>query len=233
MQYVLLARMKRASLSLAFNKDQSVLDIALQAHFDSAEAFSRAFSRTFKQSPSQFRRCPNWENWHRTYDFALQDKEMMNLDVKIVMFDKRQVALLRHQGTESQVFQTAERFVEWATQNPLKKASQKREIYTVTHSERSDLGDEMQLDICGTHEGEVSPNQYGVVKSYIPEGRCAVVRHTGSYESAGKTCQEMYRSWLPTSHEELRDFPCFFHYLNFAHEVDECELITDIYLPIK
>ena len=43
----------------------------------------------------------------------------------------------------------------------------------------------------------------------------------------------LYQTWLPDSGEELRDFPCFFHYLNFVHEVDECELVTDIYLPIK
>ncbi|KYN83113.1 hypothetical protein ATY36_09555 [Vibrio cidicii] len=32
---------------------------------------------------------------------------------------------------------------------------------------------------------------------------------------------------------QLRDFPCFFHYLNFVHEVDEVDLLTEIYLPIK
>ena len=29
------------------------------------------------------------------------------------------------------------------------------------------------------------------------------------------------------------DFPCFFRYVNLIHEVDECELLTEIYLPIK
>lgn len=47
------------------------------------------------------------------------------------------------------------------------------------------------------------------------------------------TVYYLYQTWLPDSGEELRDFPCFFHYLNFVHEVDECELVTDIYLPIK
>nr|WP_231855061.1 GyrI-like domain-containing protein [Photobacterium profundum] len=43
----------------------------------------------------------------------------------------------------------------------------------------------------------------------------------------------LYGQWLPESGEELRDDPCFFHYMNFFPEVSEHELITDIYLPLK
>ncbi|MDK3166032.1 GyrI-like domain-containing protein [Aeromonas caviae] len=42
----------------------------------------------------------------------------------------------------------------------------------------------------------------------------------------------LYRDWLPASGEELRDFPLFFHYHNFVHEVPTHELVTDIYLPL-
>ena len=36
-----------------------------------------------------------------------------------------------------------------------------------------------------------------------------------------------------TSGETPRDFPLFFRYLNFVHEVGEHELQTDIYLPLR
>ncbi|MCC7824005.1 GyrI-like domain-containing protein, partial [Klebsiella pneumoniae] len=42
----------------------------------------------------------------------------------------------------------------------------------------------------------------------------------------------LYRDWLPASGETLRDFPVYFRYLNFVHEVAEHELQTDIYLPL-
>jgi len=54
-QFVQLARMKRASLRLATEPELSIIDIAYEAHFESPEAFSRAFRRIVKQSPSQFR----------------------------------------------------------------------------------------------------------------------------------------------------------------------------------
>ncbi len=43
-QFVLLTRMKRASFRLAFEPKRSIIDIAYEAHFESPEAFSRAFS---------------------------------------------------------------------------------------------------------------------------------------------------------------------------------------------
>ena len=43
----------------------------------------------------------------------------------------------------------------------------------------------------------------------------------------------LYREWLPTSGEDLRDFPLFFHYLNLIPETPEHELLTDVYLPLK
>jgi len=38
---------------------------------------------------------------------------------------------------------------------------------------------------------------------------------------------------LPSSGEELRDFPLYFHYLNLLPDTPENELMTDIYLPLK
>ncbi|VTN11575.1 DNA gyrase inhibitor [Raoultella terrigena] len=72
-----------------------------------------------------------------------------------------------------------------------------------------------------------------MVNSDIPAGRCAVLRHQGSHDALTGLAQALYRDWLPGSGEELRDFPLFFHYHNFVHEVAEHELLTDIYLPLK
>ena len=57
-QYVQRMRLRRASFRLVSEPQDSVLTIALQAGFDSGEAFARAFRRAFGQSPSTFRRQP-------------------------------------------------------------------------------------------------------------------------------------------------------------------------------
>jgi hypothetical protein len=72
-------------------------------------------------------------------------------------------------------------------------------------------------------------NPFGVTNGTIPGGRCAVVRHHGSHDSLSESARYLYRDWLPASGEELRDFPMYFHYLKFVHQVAVHELLTDIY----
>ncbi|HAB69320.1 MAG TPA: AraC family transcriptional regulator, partial [Acinetobacter nosocomialis] len=43
----------------------------------------------------------------------------------------------------------------------------------------------------------------------------------------------IFRNWLPEQPEEAGDYPVFFHYHNFVHDVNECDLVTDIYLLLK
>lgn len=51
MKFIQLSRLKRASFQLAFEPDLKIIEIALQAGFDSPEAFTRAFKRSFDQTP--------------------------------------------------------------------------------------------------------------------------------------------------------------------------------------
>src|SRR3569833_2215036 len=59
-RYVQLARMKRASHQLAFMEALDVTEIAMDAGYDAPDAFARAFRQRFGQSPSSFRRSPDW-----------------------------------------------------------------------------------------------------------------------------------------------------------------------------
>ena len=60
-----------------------------------------------------------------------------------------------------------------------------------------------------------------------------MVRHQGSLDSLSDSVWYLFREWLPGSGETPRDFPVFFQYLNFVHEVPEHALLTDIYLPLR
>jgi AraC family transcriptional regulator len=66
-RYVQLARLKRASYRLAFRDDESILEIALDSGFEAPEAFSRAFRQRLGQTPSEFRKQPQWMSWHTVY----------------------------------------------------------------------------------------------------------------------------------------------------------------------
>ena len=63
-RYIQWLRLRRASWRLAFNPQDKVIDIALDAGFQNPESFTRAFKTAFGQSPRQFRQKPNWAAWH-------------------------------------------------------------------------------------------------------------------------------------------------------------------------
>lgn len=231
-QFVQLSRMKRASFRLVFEPEQSITDIAYEAHFDSPEAFSRAFLRIFEQFPSQFRRRPEWPFWHSKYEFNPPINGDKIMDVNIIDFDERPVALVEHKGNPQKVYETASMFIAWRKStglSPIKNS----ETFGVPYSDPNDTAEEdFRFEICGSHKGVVPENEFGVKTGIIPSGRCALAIHHGSHDSISDTVYYLYQHWLPKSGQNLRDFPCFFQYMNFVHEVNENELITKIYLPL-
>ncbi len=66
-RYIQLARMTRASYRLAYREGESVTDIAMDAGYDAPDAFARAFRQRLGQSPSSFRRSPDWEPWFAAF----------------------------------------------------------------------------------------------------------------------------------------------------------------------
>lgn len=229
--YVRLLRLRRASYRLAFGRDR-VIDIALEAGFESPEAFSRAFRQAFGQSPSQFRKSPQWQPWTERSRLPHRERKK-EMNVRIVDFTETLVAALAHRGAPKQVNGSAQVFIEWRKTSGLSPVKTSRTFGIAYDDPKTTPAEEFRFDICGEVTGPVPDNAQGVKNGRIPGGRCAVVRHCGSHERLGESIYPLYREWLPQSGEELRDFPLFFHYLNLMPEVPEHELITDIYLPLK
>ena len=233
MKFIQLSRLKRSSFRLAFEQEKRIIDIALEAGFESPEAFARAFKRTFEQSPSEFRAEPQWPEWHMRFDFHIQHSGEKPMAVNIVDFEATKVALLEHHGPVENVLETAGKFIAWRKETGLSPVKSSK-TYGIPYSDpKTTKPEDFRWDICGSIDSDVPANDYGVKTGTIPGGRCAVIRHQGSHESLDNSIYYLYRDWLPQSGEKVRDYPCFFHYLNFIHEVDECDLLTDIYLPLK
>ena len=232
-KFIQLARLKRASFRLAFEKEKRIIDIALEAGFESPEAFTRAFKRTFHQSPSQFRAEPQWPQWHSRFDFYIKPYGEKTMHVEIVNFAATKVAVLEHIGAPDKVLETAGKFIAWRKETGLSPVKTSK-TFGIPYSDPITTNpDKFRWDVCGSIESDVPANDYGVKLGEIPGGRCAVIRHKGSHSHLDKTIYAVYREWLPTSGEEIRDYPCFFDYRNLIHEVDECDLLTDIYFPLK
>lgn len=236
-RFVQLARLRRASFRLAFEDSLSVIDIAFEAGFDSPEAFSRAFKRVFEQTPSQFRASPDWPLWHTKFQFnippAISNKGVTSMKVDIIDFAETPVALIEHHGDPEKAYDTAAKFIAWRKETGLSPIDSSQTFGIPYGNPKTADPETYRFDICGSVTAPVPENAYGVKNAVIPGGRCAVARHRGSHDHIEETLYYLYREWLPDSDESVRDYPCFFRYLNFVHQVDECDLETDVYLPLK
>ena len=155
------------------------------------------------------------------------------MDVKIVEFPHTNVAMLTHQGHPDRVNDSAATFIEWRRSTGLSPVKSSQTYGIAWHDPQTTPPEQFRFDICGSVAAPIPENAFGVVNAEIPGGRCAVVRHQGSLDSLSDSVWYLFREWLPGSGETPRDFPVFFQYLNFVHEVPEHALLTDIYLPLR
>ncbi|AYG63331.1 AraC family transcriptional regulator [Rhizobium jaguaris] len=237
--YIQLARMKRASGCLASDDAQSVTDIAMDAGYDAPDAFARAFRRQLGQSPSSFRKSPDWDPWLSAFgplDNA-RSKLMQIIfthdDVTIREVPPTPVAVMEHRGDRATLEATFERFRAWRKAAGL--SPETSPTFTVFRSERVPaVPADYAMDLCiGTNQ-PIAPDDAQMKAGVIPGGRCAVLRYPGNTQNLEPAALFLYRDWLPASGEEARDFPIYCRrQLSLIPEVPAHEVVVELFLPLK
>ncbi|KQS51928.1 MULTISPECIES: AraC family transcriptional regulator [unclassified Sphingomonas] len=237
-RYVQLARMKRASYRLAYRDAQSVTDIAMDAGYDAPDAFARAFRQRVGQSPSSFRKAPDWEPWLAAFgplDNArsklMQTTYTIN-DVTIRDESPTSVAIMEHRGDPATIGATIQRFIAWRKATGL--SPKVSPTFNVFHSDpRTTPPAEYRMDLCVGTDRPIEANGERIEAGTIPGGRCAVLRVVGNTDNLEPAALYLYRDWLPTSGEEARDFPLYCQRIAFFPEVPEHEAVAELFLPLK
>lgn len=237
-KYVQLNRLKRASYQLAFRDNRQIIDIALANGYEGPESFARAFKKIVGQSPSEFRKQPQWIPWYATYqpmnDLRIDHmkKEFRTDQVRIINVDDIKVAVFEHRGDPKLLGNSIRKFIEWRKQNHL--PPRVSATFNIVYDNPTETNpDDYRFDLCAATERAVVENPFGVVGKTIAGGRCAVLRHVGADDNLVDTVTYLYSEWLPQSGEELRDFPLYLQRVSFFPDVPEHETITDVFLPLK
>ncbi|GGC77162.1 AraC family transcriptional regulator [Undibacterium terreum] len=237
-RYVQLCRLKRASYQLAFRDHQQIMDIALDSGYEGPEAFARAFKKSVGQTPSDFRKQPQWAPWYATYQSLseLRAEHMKTTyradQVSITDVQETRVAVLEHHGDPLQLGDSIRQFIAWRKQNGLPPRISA--TFNILYNNPEEVAPEdYRLDLCAATDADIAANPYGIFAKTIPAGRCAVFRHTGSDDHLGSILSYLYSEWLPQSGEELRDFPLYLQRVRFFPDVPEQEAVLDIFIPLK
>lgn len=238
-RYVQLARLKRAAERLTAADAASITDIAMEAGYDAPDGFARAFRQRVGQSPSSFRKSPDWAGWLMA--FGPLDKARSRLmqitfepsDVTIRDVSATPVAMIEHRGERAMIPQTRQLFMAWrqaAGHGPEIAAS-----YMVFRSEREPaITADYAMDLCVETTHPVSANEQQVIAGTIPGGRCAVLRYPGNTNNLEPAALYLYRDWLPASGEEARDFPLYCRrQLAPIAGLSANEVVVELFLPLK
>ncbi|MBZ9871416.1 AraC family transcriptional regulator [Mesorhizobium sp. BR1-1-9] len=238
-RYVQLARMKRASYRLAYRDAESVTDIAMDAGYDAPDAFARAFRQRFGQSPSSFRKSPDWAPWlaafgpmdnarsklmHITYDHD---------DVTIRDVPPTPVAIMEHRGDRATLGDTIQRFIAWRKAAGL--SPETSPTFNVFRSERIPANPvDYSMDLCVGTDLPIDADDGQMKAGVIPGGRCAVLRVVHNTNNLEPAALYLYRDWLPASGEEARDFPiyCQRHFSVFPN-VPVPDVVCELFLPLR
>ncbi|MCB1581418.1 MAG: AraC family transcriptional regulator [Xanthomonadales bacterium] len=231
-RFVSLLRLKKSAYQLAFYPEISIIDIALDAHFESHEAFSRAFKKHYKLTPSQFRKTPAWPE-SMNFKLKTNKEDMKMIETTVCEFPETAIAVLEHHGSPDALNHTVASFIEWRKASDVAPITQTQTFGLVYCDPASVPAEEFRFDVCCSTLKPVGDNPQGVINKTIPSCRCVRITHHGPYELMDDKIRYLYSQWLVENNEEPMDFPCFFHYKNLFPEVAEHDLVTDIYLPLK
>lgn len=231
-QYMRWLRLKRAAHQLIVYKDRSIIEIAVEAGFESHESFTRAFKKACGSSPSEFRVQMSWQVWEKPpYRIPTRGENSMNVDLKEMK--ERRLAVLEHRGDPKKVGDSVNQLINWAKTQPINLKPKPGEAFGLAYDDpKATPAEKFRFDL-----GITVPNQVKldgkIIEKFLPAGRYAVAMHKGSRDKIGETIYQLYHDWLPNSGEELGDLPCIFCYYNFDHEVAETELRTECWLLLK
>ncbi|KTD44831.1 AraC family transcriptional regulator [Legionella quateirensis] len=231
-QYIRWLRLKRAAHQLIVNKETPIIEIAINAGFESHESFTRAFKQACNLNPSEFRTQSSWRAWEQP-PYCLPKQGNMIMNVTIENIQARRLAVLEHRGDPQTVGDSVNQLISWAKAQIISLKPKAGEAFGFGYDDpQTTPPEEFRFDL-GITVPEQLKIEGKIIEKRLPAGRYAIAVHKGSRNNISDTVYGLYRDWLPTSGEELGDLPCIFCYYNFEHEVAETELITECWLYLK
>lgn len=242
MEHIRRLRLERAAHRLR-TTGRSILDIALEAGYETHESFTRAFRSQFGLAPSSAREgvCLTETAGHRSgvhYQprggipkFKPLTQGGTAMDVKIVKRQPTRVAFVRHIGPYQECEEAWHKLCAWA--GPRGLLGPGAAMIGISYDDPEVTPPEkIRYDACVTVDDKVEPEgEIGV--QTLPGGDYAMTVHQGPYEKLAETYGRLSGEWAPRSGRLVGSDPCLEVYLNDPHTTPPDQLRTEIYVPLE
>ena len=204
--YIRSRRLGRA-LDVLLNTDKRIIDIALEADFESQESFTRAFKAAFDMTPAQYRKTGKRLSFPRKIRFDKDYLEHINKGMSTVPEIYAQKALclvgLRTSffGTDSEKNNIGEKlpplWQQFLSRLPEIKNTVGGMCYGIVR-QLSDSSDELEY-FCAIEVTLVTDIPEGMQVIHTPACTYAKFTHRGAVNLIDNTINYIYSTWLPNS----------------------------------
>jgi AraC family transcriptional regulator len=227
MEHMRRLRLERAAQRLK-STERSVIDIALEAGYETHEAFTRAFRAMFGDSPTGFR-----ENRPVARgEVAVKSRsDRGDFAVKIERFPATKVAFVRHIGSFEDVGPAWSTLMTWAGMRGM-FGLHTRAIGIIHDDPDITDPERLRYDAAVTILQDVAA-EGSVGVQEIPACEYAIARHRGPYNQISETYARICGEWLASSNRELASSPALEFYLNTPQTTKPEDLLTDACLPLS
>lgn len=222
-----------------------VIDIAVESGFETLEAFTKAFTKTFGMSPSRLRKFPMWDGKARSVSGIHYSKDIevpdwfpvmltggINMDIKIVDLSPMKFVCLRNTGDYWKLPQTWQNFHSKLREQGAYWPGSKFMILFHDHNSDAPMENRKSDTSMTIYDGFIPKD--GLFTYDFPGGKYAVVAHFGSYEEIGNTDKIWKEEWLPNSGWVVETgLPFLEWYQNDPNTTPPELLLTLLCTPVK
>jgi AraC family transcriptional regulator len=231
-EYQTRTRMKKAvELLMA---DRSSNHIAAETGYQTATAFTKAFKRTFGCSPTEYKR--KFLSDKIAYAKETQSHAAVHHQPVIKELPSFPILYVTRKGRVNENYNKAaeEAFnilYAYLNNNNIDISGLLR-LGILRDMERIDSC-ESRYEACFSLKNDAGFSvSTEVSEKTIDEGKWAVFRHHGAYNTLWQTWNWIYRYWHPSANIEFRNADPFEVYLNSPRQTKPADLLTDIHIPI-
>ncbi len=242
MEHVRRLRLERAMNQLRASA-RSILDIALEAGYETHESFTRAFRSQFGLAPSSAREGVrlaaaegprsgvHYQPRGEIPKFKPLTEGGAEMEMKIVKRQPTRVAFVRHIGPYAACGEAWGKLCAWA--GPRGLLGPQTTMIGISYDDPEITPPEkIRYDACVTVGEEVEPEgEIGV--QTLKGGDYAMTVHCGPYEKLAETYGRISGEWAPRSGRVLSSDPCLEIYLNDPHRTPADQLKTEVYVPLE
>lgn len=229
-QYTLRVRLERAAFRLVLH-EVTILDVALDAGFESHETFTRAFARHFGVVPSAYRKSQRWTASARGPGALDSQAEGCELsETKVAKLRPLDLAFIRYLGPYEQVSDQAwARLQVWAEAKGLPPGP----LLGIGHDSPSITAeDKLRFDAAvAIPEPFEADSEIGYQK--FEGGVFAVTTHVGHFNTLSAAYPIMFERALELKGFRVIGLPCVELYRTTIVDADRALNHTDVYIPLE